>query len=395
MSDSEILEVTIQKVVPGGYGLAYARELTIFVPLAAEGDRLKVKIYKRNAQTAFATIVEIIEPSKERREPLCRYFGECGGCDFQHLAYSIQLEKKVQIVRDCLQRIGKIHLDEIPIIESEQEWSYRLRAQWHVDLESRKIGYFKRNSNEVVDVETCPILTPRLQEFLCDFRSQIIRQSLLTKGKIHVEVATDGKNVSVFSKDFPSETDQLSIKVGAEEYLFDSRVFFQANRFLLQRLIETALDDFSGEMALDLYCGVGFFTLPLARRFRSVIAVEESPEAVRFAVKNAEIQGIKNVKFFARKVSEFLGEKTRNLVKELKDLDFVLLDPPRTGMEKKVVEELIRLEPKQICYVSCDPATLARDLRKLNEKYEIVSVIALDLFPQTHHVESVVKLRKK
>ncbi len=395
-SDSEILEVDIEKIVPGGYGLGYAKGLTVFVPLASEGDKLKVRVYKRSAQTAFAEIVKIKEPSKIRQKPICQYFGECGGCDFQHLPYSIQLEKKVEIIRDCLQRVGKIQFNEITIIPSEQALGYRLRAQWHIDVESRRVGYFRRNSNNVVDVETCPILAPKLQEFLSNFRSQAIYWSFRANKKIHIEVATDGKNLSVFSEDFPTKANDLLIKVGAEEYFFSSKVFFQANRFLLEKLIKTALEDVSGQMALDLYCGVGFFTLPLARRFKKVLAIEENAEAVEFAIKNAKVAGLENIEFFTNKTGEFLSKKVDELVgKTSEKFDFVLLDPPRTGTEKKVIGELLRLEPKNICYVSCDPATLARDLRKLLEKYDLISITAIDLFPQTHHVEAVAKLQRR
>jgi len=395
-SDSEILEVDIEKIVPGGYGLGYAKGLTVFVPLASEGDKLKVRVYKRSAQTAFAEIVKIKEPSKIRQKPICQYFGECGGCDFQHLPYSIQLEKKVEIIRDCLRRVGKIQFNEITIIPSEQALGYRLRAQWHIDVESRRVGYFRRNSNNVVDVETCPILAPKLQEFLSNFRSQAIYWSFRANKKIHIEVATDGKNLSVFSEDFPTKANDLLIKVGAEEYFFSSKVFFQANRFLLEKLIKTALEDVSGQMALDLYCGVGFFTLPLARRFKKVLAIEENAEAVEFAIKNAKVAGLENIEFFTNKTGEFLSKKVDELVgKTSEKFDFVLLDPPRTGTEKKVIGELLRLEPKNICYVSCDPATLARDLRKLLEKYDLISITAIDLFPQTHHVEAVAKLQRR
>jgi 23S rRNA (uracil1939-C5)-methyltransferase len=395
-SDLEILEVDIEKIVPGGYGLGYTKSLAVFVPLASEGDKLKVRVYKRNAQTAFAEIVEITEPSRIRQKPICRYFGECGGCDFQHLPYSVQLEKKVEIIRDCLQRIGKIQFNEITIIPSKQTSGYRLRAQWHIDVESKRVGYFRRNSNNVVDVETCPILAPKLQEFLSKFRSQVIYRDFQANKKIHVDVATDGKNVCVFSENFPTEADKLSIKVGVEKYFFNSKVFFQANRFLLEKLIKTALEDVSGEVALDLYCGVGFFTLPLARRFKKVLAIEENAEAVEFAIKNAKVAELENIEFFTNKTGEFFSKKVGDLVKETSEkFDFVLLDPPRTGTEKKVIEELLRLEPKHICYVSCDPATLARDLRKLLGKYDLISITAIDLFPQTHHVEVVAKLQRR
>jgi 23S rRNA (uracil1939-C5)-methyltransferase len=395
MSVSDILEVEIEKLVSGGYGLAHSGNLTIFVPLASRKDKLKVKIYKKNSQAVFAEIIEILNPSTTRQQPKCCYFGECGGCNFQHLPYQSQLDEKVEIIRDCFRRIGKIDVGEIKVIASQQAWNYRLRAQWHIDTRTKHIGYFKRNSNDVVDVESCPILAPKLQEFLGKLRSQMAYLKS-EKEKIHLDVATDGIKVSTFSEDLPSETIELSVKVGTEKYFFNSKVFFQANRFLLKALIEAATEQASGENALDLYCGVGFFTLPLARKFKNVVAIEENPEAIKFARKNAKLAKLRNIEFFSTKVKNFLTEDLKDAsLAKLDKLDFVLLDPPRTGNEKKVLEKLIELAPQKICYVSCDPATLARDLKELTENYEIISIVAIDLFPQTHHIETVVRLQKR
>ncbi|MDQ3181417.1 MAG: TRAM domain-containing protein, partial [Acidobacteriota bacterium] len=170
----EILEVAIEKIVPNGFGIAFAENLTVFVTLAVAGDMLRVKIHQLKGKIAFAEIVEIIEPSKHRVEPKCIYFGSCGGCDFQQMSYETSLEAKVAIIQDCLSRIGKIDFTaEIPIIASPKFYNYRARAAWHIDTRRRKIGYFQRNSHQIIDVETCPILTPELQATLTDLRLEI------------------------------------------------------------------------------------------------------------------------------------------------------------------------------------------------------------------------------
>ncbi len=346
------------------------------------GDKVKVKPYKVNNQVCKAEIVEVLRSSTFRRTPLCDYFGNCGGCNFQHLKYEVQLETKVEIIRDCLKRIGKIdYLDEIPIIASP-EAEYRIRAEWHV--KGGKIGYFKRNSNELVEINACPILAPKLQDFLHELR---LKKGLKSIKNAHIEVVTNNRDVSCFSTVLDNNVKKIRITTGSESYLLNARVFFQSNQFLLDSLIKVATEDFSGEVCLDLYCGVGFFTVPLARKFKRVFAVEQMPEAIKLAKENAERAKLKEVEFFTCDVKSFLS---RNLPK----FDLILLDPPRTGMEKEVIESVLRLEPETICYVSCDPATLSRDLRKLIKKYKIVSITALDLFPQTHHVETVVRLNK-
>ncbi len=377
--------------MPNGFGLAFAENLTIFVSLAASGDKVRVKINQLKGKTAFAEIVEIIEPSKERIEPPCALFGRCGGCDFQQMDYESQLKAKIGIIKDCLTRIGKINfLGEIKIIASPKSFGYRSRAQWHADTRRRDIGYFRRNSHNVIDVETCPILTDELQKTLANLRGEIEWESFWSE-KIEIEAANSGSKVSVYSSEIVEPTEEISFAFGDNRYFYDAHSFFQGNLLLVESLVETALNGATGGIALDLYCGVGLFTLPLAHAFEKVIGIEANEKAIASAKKNIEHARLENTEVFAESVSEWLVESlelTQNAV------DFVLLDPPRLGAEKETIESLLKIKPKQISYVSCEPSTLARDLRMLCESlYEIESITALDLFPQTHHVETVVRLK--
>jgi len=388
----EILDVKIEKIVPNGFGLAFAENLTVFVSLAAKGDRLRVKINEKKGKAAFTEIVEIIEPSKDRTKPECPYFGVCGGCNFQHINYQAQLEAKVGIVRDCLTRIGKINYEkEIQIIGSPKPYGYRARAQWHLDTRRRKFGYFQRHSHKIVDAKVCPILMPELEKTLRDLRENVAWESFWSE-TVEIETATDGREVSVYSAETIEPTEELRFEANGEKYFYDATSFFQGNLFLIGKLIETSTKDAAGETALDLYCGVGLFTLPLARKFKRVFGVEGNSKAIEFARKNVENARLENVEFFTENVGDFLAENQNRL----QNLDFVLLDPPRSGAEKETIERLIKLKPKQISYVSCEPSILARDLRVLTESfYTIESIVALDLFPQTHHVETVVRLKTK
>ncbi len=185
----------------------------------------------------------------------------------------------------------------------------------------------------------------------------------------------------------PEQTSEVTISAAGETYTFSAETFFQGNRFLVESLVEAALGDSTGETALDLFCGVGLFTVPLARRFKQVIGVESNDKAVDFAEKNAARIDATNVRFVRQGVHKFLAEH------RLEKTDFVLIDPPRVGAEKGTIKDIVRLKPKQVSYVSCEPAILARDLRTLVDGgYQIESITALDLFPQTHHVETVVRL---
>ncbi len=388
----ENLVVKIEKIVPNGFGLAFADNLTIFVSLAAAGDQARVRVNQIKGKTAFAEIVEIITPSKERIEPPCDFFGRCGGCDFQQMDYEAQLAAKIGIIKDCLTRIGKINFaGEIEIIPSPKQFGYRARAQWHVDTRRRRIGYFRRNSHDVIDVETCPILTNELQATLTDLRGEIEWESFWSE-KVEIEAANAGSEVSVYSSEIVEPTEEISFASGENRYFYDAQSFFQGNPSLIEALVETALQNASGAAALDLYCGVGLFTLPLARSFAKVYGIESNEKAIESARKNIDHARLENAEFFAEAVGEWLGEN----VEKLAGIDFVLLDPPRAGTEKETIESLLRLKPPQISYVSCEPATLARDLRILCENaYEIESITALDLFPQTHHIETVVRLKLK
>jgi len=385
-SAGDLLDVRIEKIVPGGHGLAFVEGMTLFVDLAAPGDRLWVELVEIKGKIAFADIHSIIEPSPERIEPPCPYVGICGGCNFQQMTYQAQLDAKVAIIRDCLHRIGKLDYDkEIPIISSPAEFGYRLRAQWHIDGRAQKIGYYRRNSRDLIAIEHCPILLPELDATLQQLRSEADWTTFWPdKGAVDAACGSDG-SVSLDSKELDRKGEEISVTAANEKYTFAADVFFQGNKFLIDTLIDTAIGTARGQLALDLYCGVGLFTLPLARRFERVVAVEEYGLAVDRARKNAA--AFNNIEILEKPVGRYLAEYRKG------EIDFALLDPPRSGTEKKTVLDLIRLRPRTVSYVSCDPSVLARDLRRfLDAGYQIDSITAIDLFPQTHHVETILKL---
>ncbi len=389
MNKDTTYELKIEKIVPKGLGMGFAEKMTFFVPLAAKGDLLKVKINQLKGKIAFAEIVEIIEPSTDRTAPKCEYFGRCGGCDFQHLNYAAQLAAKVGMIEDCLQRIGKVKYNsEIKVIESPNEYGYRARAAWHLDTRKRKFGYFRRGSHDIIDVKTCPILTDELQQTLMDLRGEV-EWGNLWSNRVEVEAASAGGEESVFSDEIIEPTNEIFFTANGEKYIYSAHCFFQANSLLIEKLIETAISNSSGENALDLYCGVGLFTLPLARKFTKVGGVEGNPKAIEYAQQNLENARIENAKVFTEAVGDWLADNKN----ELKNIDLILLDPPRTGAEPETIKHILEIKPKEISYVSCEPSVLARDLRILIDGgYNIESITAIDLFPQTHHIETVVRL---
>lgn len=380
------MEIRIERILPGGLGLAHAEGKTVLVSLAAPGDHLRVQVEREQGNVLFASVVEILTPSPVRVEPPCPYFGRCGGCDFQQLTYEAQLATKAEIIRDCLQRIARLdHVPEFVVHPSPRHWRYRVRATWQIDQELQQIGYYERGSRRVCDVAECAVLMPRLQETL--ERVRATEWSEFPPELKHLDAVAGEDDVSLAPPFAEFETNELSLRVGNEVYHCNAEAFFQINPALLPELIEFALSDARGETAFDLYCGVGLFTLPLARRFEKVVGIEANPVATRFARRNLDHAGLTNVRVITANVAAG--------IMKARSVDFVLLDPPRAGAESVVVKRILDLRPERISYVSCDPATLARDLKKLIAGgYAIDSLAGFDLFPQTHHVETVVLLRR-
>src|ERR1044072_5885711 len=374
-------EVEIERILPGGMGLAHAQGKTVFVSLPPRGDRLRVRVDCEQGNVLFASIEEIVTPSPLRVEPPCPYFGRCGGCDFQQLTYEAQLVAKAEIIRDCLHRIARLEsVPDFVVTPSPDSWRYRMRATWQIDREQRTIGYYERGSRRVCDVVDCAVLRPALQEKLEEVRATEWGQ--FPEELKHLDVV-QGENEVSFAPAFARfNTSELSLTVRGEVYRFNAEAFFQINPSLLGSLIDFALGDASGESVLDLYCGVGLFTLPLARRFKSVVGVEANPAATRFARRNLQHAALTNARVITASVTDWFRNPAG-------PVDFVLLDPPRAGAGSAVIKVILTFRPAVISYVSCAPATLARDLKKLIANgYVIDSIAAFDLFPQTHHVET-------
>jgi 23S rRNA (uracil1939-C5)-methyltransferase len=387
-------EVTIERLLPGGLGLAHADNRTILVALSAPGDLLRVRSERERGQTLFASIVELLQPGPDRIEPPCPYFGRCGGCDFQQLNYEAQLAAKAEIIRDCLRRIARVEPPaQIPVEPSPAAWRYRSRARWQFDPVRLHLGYYERGTHRVCDVVECPVAAPPVQARLSALRSEMSDGLLPEEFAEFEAVAGDGDAVSLDPPVRPDDEREQERTVLGELYRFDASCFFQINHELLGPLVSAGLGDATGEAALDLYCGVGLFTLPLARRFSRVVGVEGNSAAARYARRNLSAAGLGHARIETSGVADWFTRHSFADADDAARFDFVLLDPPRSGAEPETVAGLLALRPRRISYVSCDPATLARDLRALIAGgYHINSVRAFDMFPQTHHVETVVHL---
>ena len=282
------MEVTIERILPGGLGLAHADGKTVMAALAAPGDRLRVRIDRVKGNVSFAQIEEILAPSPVRVEPPCPYFGRCGGCDFQQMNYKAQLEAKAEIIKDCLRRLGRIeNIPDFQVTAAPNPWHYRSRAQWQYDAVRQKLGYFESGSRHVCDVAECAVLAPELQQTLESLRERMTSGTLPEARDFRAVMGDESISISplvrgssptvregVDSIKDNEEVREVTRTIQGESYRFDADSFFQANGGLLPELIDAAIGDAEGKTALELYCGVGLFTLPLARRFSQVIGVE-------------------------------------------------------------------------------------------------------------------------
>jgi len=391
------VEAVVERIVPGGYGLAHAEGRTIFISQAATGDRLRVRIFREQGRVAHASIVEILEPGPDRIDPPYPPLSRCGA-DFQHLSYEAQLAAKSSIIGDSLRRIGGIALaDSVTVIPSPSVWHYRSRADWRHEPAQPALGYFETGTHRVVDLSADPFVVPLLAERFQEFRDRMV-EGRLPDWATEIRAAAGDDGISVAPPMELPQTNQVQTTVLGERYGYDADCFFQVNPSLLPDLISEALrslpdtgtESESGR-AIDLYCGVGLFTLPLARRFGQVIGVESHAHTATFASRNLVNAGLTNASIVTASVESWLEEAYRSHGRP----DLVVLDPPRAGLPSGALHSLIRLRPARVAYVSCDPSTLARDLKSLlNGGYGLVAITGLDLFPQTHHVEIVVQLER-
>lgn len=379
----EELELVIERLVAGGDGLGRFEGIPIFVPRSAPGDRLRVRLVERRPDYGRAEIEEILEPGPGRRRPPCPYFSRCGGCDLQHLEDDLQVRLKVAALEETLERLGG--LEERPPTEvvAGEAWGYRLRAQLHVEsrADGARVGYFERGSRRLVAVDRCPILVPELDDLLATLPAR-----LPAEPPSRLDVACGGGDAVTAAPavgDLPRG--EVTLAIGEFNLGFDARCFFQAHRELLPELVARAVGPWEGEEAVDLYCGVGLFSLPLARRYRRVTGVDVDRLAVRFARRNARRNRMRGVEVVAHAVEGWVDRLPEGV-------DRVLVDPPRTGLARRVRRALLARRPRRVTYVSCHPATLARDLRELTEAYRLESVTALDMFPQSGHLEVVAQL---
>ncbi|HXF26022.1 MAG TPA: class I SAM-dependent RNA methyltransferase [Bryobacteraceae bacterium] len=381
------MEFTIEKLVYGGDGLARVDGRVALTPFVLPGETIRAEAKPSNGGVLRGKLLDVISPSPARAQPPCPYFMRCGGCQYQHIDYAEQLAQKRAILRESIERIGKICFNsDIAVIASEP-WSYRNRVQLHV--ENGRVGYREHGSMKLCAIDRCPVSSPKLNEVIAKLNAEIPYAGRydgtleLFTNEIDLQVSPAARVTRRMRELLDSLGTAMPIEYAGLRVSRNS--FFQVNRFLIPKLVEAATTVASGSLALDLYAGAGLFSMALAKRFTRVIAVEAGASAYRDLVQNASRSGAAIESHWAA-VEDFL-------VKFSETPDFILADPPRAGIGKKAAVQLLRIRARRLVLVSCDPATLARDLAQLAAGgYHIESIALIDLFPQTFHLETVVHL---
>src|SRR4030042_1865921 len=412
----ERVRTRIESMACKGYGVSRIDGKVVFIPYSAIGDEVWVEIVEEKKNYSTGKLVEILAPSSWRVEPPCPYFGRCGGCQWQHIDYAQQAELKKEILKDILMRLGGLR--EIPPITafpSPDPYDYRTRVQ--LKVKGEKLGYYQDRSHQLVDIERCPIAHPLVNQIISLLRKERLLLSSIEEIDINVS-PEEGKGVLIlcvlktsrgleisarqFLKSHPILKGITTLRGRQTTFLGKPHLsftiplnltlrtspggFFQVNLKQNDRLIQKVLEFSRGqrnEGALDLYSGVGNFTLPLATVTQKIWGIEENAVAVNDARFNAQFNGIENVGFIRGKVEEVLKKWKREKP------DLIILDPPRTGC-KGVVEQVTGLKPKRIVYVSCEPTIPARDLRLFSARgYFLRELALIDMFPQTYHMEVV------
>lgn len=387
-----ILEARIERLMANGAGLARVDGRVLFVRGGLPGDRVRARVVRSAKRHDEALVEELLEASPDRRTPRCAHFGACGGCALQDLAYPAQLVAKRELLLDALRSIAGIRPEFEIVVLGSPEYGWRSRAEFQVlgDEGAARPAAIRARSKDLEPVHECPVLLPTLE---AELKSLADGSRAIPTGSRHLHLAAGDAAVAVVPTNAKGQVigkeREVVQKVLGLELAFGASGFFQANRVLLESLVERATGGARGDVAFDLYAGSGLFSVQLARAFDIVMAVEEDAAAVERLRANAKRNGRTGVLAEASDVGRWLVR-----AKKLGP-DFVLMDPPRSGTEPGVVDAVAAIGPREISIVSCDPAMLARDLKTLVASgYVLESLVVIDLFPQTLHVETVARLTR-
>lgn len=396
----------IEKLDHFGRGMITIEGKKVFVENALLGDQVTISIVKEKKNYSIGKVDEIRILSPFRKECFCRNYKCCGGCDIGELIYSEQLKFKFEKVSDILSRYLDSNIKINPIVYNN-DLNYRNKITLHAD--GKKVGLYKKNSNEIIEIEECFLVNDKINELIkrvskfvkmsnSSFKEIIIKNTNLDESMLVFKGNIDKKEVlasfndikSIFINDTCIKNRFIKEKLGDYEFLLSKDSFFQVNKYntinLYNKVFEYVKEK-RPKKVLDLYCGTGTIGIFVSKCADSIVGIEEVSDAIESANKNKKINNIENIDFLCGKVEDYIDD--------FKDIDLIITDPPRGGMSKKTIDAILKIKPKDIIYVSCDVMTLTRDLKILKECYDISQITPVDMFPNTYHVENVCVLNIK
>ncbi|MBN2395179.1 MAG: 23S rRNA (uracil(1939)-C(5))-methyltransferase RlmD [Candidatus Atribacteria bacterium] len=410
----------IESMSHSGEGVARYGGKVIFISYAIQGEVVEADIKEEKKNYSRGILRKVIDQSDYRIEPKCPYYFECGGCSYQHITYQQQLMIKQKIVEQILKRIGGIKTVTNKVKGVQDPWHYRNKVLWHIneDFNGKKMGFYHYHTKKLIEVKDCPILQPHLNIISSLIRERLSGISIRENSSVMIRQSSKNKEVviefincnpdqevlnrlaqeanSIYSNHngktrLLSGQDLIREETGGYIFHLGPDDFYQINSEQIELLIYTVsqyLDLSECKKIVDAYCGVGIFSINIARKVSQVIGIDSNKKAIDHAKTNALVNKITNCQFMVG-----LCEKILPALSE--PFDCMIMDPPRAGLKKGMIHAISHVLPKEVIYVSCDPGTLARDLKQFTENnYQVVFIQPIDMFPQTSHIENVVLLRK-
>jgi 23S rRNA (uracil1939-C5)-methyltransferase len=383
------LDLFVKKLVYGGYGLGEDRGKKFFIRYAAPKELVEVEVLKEKKDYTEAVVKTVKIGSQWRRTPPCKYYTHCGGCQWQHIEYQEQLRAKVDILLESLERIGKIKLDSVNgILGSKEEFGYRTRVQFKI--REGHLGFFAWGSGELVPIEECFLAHPRINQLIPSLKETAKLVNDLQEIHVFYSPHEDEFLLKLITTN-PMETQKLKklnfVRSGRFILRVSNDSFFQVNHTLYEDFPKLVAEGEKVKRVLELHSGVGFFSFWLSEHCEFLFGSDANQSAIKDAIYNTKLNQVSNVSFAHEKAVDTLKNHAGEVI------DLLVLDPPREGLSEGEAKLIVQNKPKRIIYISCNPTTLARDLKVLTSGgYKIEGVHLVDNFPQTYHIESVVKL---